>query len=220
MLQTLSPLGLTPRTVFAIGRNFAEHARELGNAVPAAPVVFLKPLSALAGASQPIRLPAVGRIDHEVEIVVAIGKGGRHIAPERAQAHIAGYAVGIDVTARDLQEDAKRRGLPWTVAKGYDTFAPLGAFVGPEAIGDGPLGVSLTVNGQLRQRGDTSQMIFPIPQLIAYLSTVFTLQPGDLIFTGTPSGVGPLAPGDRLVATLGEDLARLEISVTLDSFSS
>jgi 2-keto-4-pentenoate hydratase/2-oxohepta-3-ene-1,7-dioic acid hydratase in catechol pathway len=205
-------------TVYCIGRNYAEHARELGNAVPEEPVVFLKPQSAVALPGSPIRLPAVSkRVDHETEIVIAIGKSGKNVFAGDALALVAGYAVGIDVTARDLQEAAKKKALPWAVAKGFDTFAPISEFVPADRVAEPfELGVTLEVNGQLRQTGKASGMIFPVDALIAYLSGIFTLAPGDLIFTGTPPGVGPLVAGDRLVARLiegaGESLALLKTS--------
>ena len=209
-------LDLSPRTVFCIGRNYAEHARELGNAVPSEPVVFLKPTSALCGEGSLIRLPAGSvRVDHEVEVVLAIGIGGKSIPESQALAHVAGYAVGIDVTWRDQQDHAKQKGLPWTLAKGLDTFAPVSGFVPASQVGN-PLELPfrLHVNGSLKQEGSTRGMLFSIPFLIAYLSSRFTLAPGDLIFTGTPPGVGPIVSGDRLEALLGEGLARLSVGVT------
>ena len=214
-LNHIAGLGLTPRNVFCIGRNYAEHAKELGNAIPTEPVVFLKPTSALCGEETEIRLPAGStRVDHEVEVVIAIGRGGWQIPESAALAHVAGYAIGIDVTWRDQQDKAKQKGLPWTVAKGLDTFAPLSQFVRASEVGN-PLDLpfSLKIDGTLRQEGRTSGMLFSIPQLIAYLSTLFTLAPGDLIFTGTPSGVGPLQSGNRLEAELGAGLARLQVRV-------
>ena len=214
MVFDLDPLGISAGTVFCVGRNYAAHAKELGNSVPTEPVVFLKPASALMHSGGAIIKPsASNRVDHEVEVVVALARGGRNISVEQALDCVAGYAVGIDVTARDLQEVAKKKALPWAVSKGFDTFAPVSDFVSRAQLGDGPLEISLTVNGALRQKGSTTQMLFPIPQLIAYLSTVFTLHRGDLIFTGTPEGVAPLQAGDVCVATLQADRARLEVTV-------
>lgn len=210
----LNPLGLFARAVYCVGRNYAEHAKELGNAVPRHPLIFLKPTSSLSRSGWKITLPpGVGRVDHEVELVVALGGGGKNIPVDRALDFVAGYAVGIDVTARDLQEEAKKRGQPWTVSKGFDTFAPLSDFVPRSEMGDGPFEFSLSLNSVQRQRGSSQDMVFSIAELIHYLSTVFTLSPGDLIFTGTPSGVGPLAKGDILVAELGRGKARLEVKV-------
>lgn len=210
----LNPFGIFARTIYGIGRNYAEHAKEMNSPVPTVPLVFLKPRSALCRSGWKIALPpAVGQVDHEVEVVVAMGGGGKHIAPERALDFVAGYAIGIDVTARDLQAAAKKKGQPWTVSKGFDTFAPVSDFLSRKDLGDGPLDFSLSINGDVRQRGNTSEMIFPIPQLIAYLSTVFTLSPGDLIFTGTPAGVGKLSPGDRVSAELSGGRVILDLKV-------
>lgn len=218
-MKQLSFLGrslqISPHNIFCIGRNYAEHAHELKNAVPQEPVVFLKPLNALTADGGTIVLPCQSQnVQHEVEIVVLLEKGGKNIAEDQAYQHIAGFAVGIDVTARDLQKQAKDQGLPWTLAKGFDTFAPLSAFVPREDVHDWKsLTVTLTVNGELRQRGVACDMIFTIPFLIRYLSERFTLEAGDLIFTGTPAGVGPLKAGDRLLATLGTDLTQLTVNV-------
>jgi 2-keto-4-pentenoate hydratase/2-oxohepta-3-ene-1,7-dioic acid hydratase in catechol pathway len=214
-MTTIPNLDLPIRTIFCIGRNYLEHARELGNPRPAEPVVFLKPVSAVCADGEAIVLPVgVGRVDHEVELVVAIGRAGRRIAAEHALHHVAGYGVGIDVTARDLQDKAKQKALPWAVAKGYDTFAPLGSFVPAAKVPDpSALTIRLAVNSEIRQNGRTADMIWDVAALIAYTSSIFSLAPGDLIFTGTPSGVGPLAAGDRLVAALEPIGARLEIGV-------
>lgn len=193
--------GLTAQNVYCIGRNYAEHAKELGNQVPSSPLVFLKPTTSLCETGSNVLLPRYSAlVHHEVEIVVAIGHAGRNIPKERALELVAGYAVGIDVTARDLQDKAKAAGFPWAMAKGMPTFAPISGFVQAKL----PLNFSLTVNGETRQRGNTNDMIFSIPELISYLSSVFWLVPGDLIFTGTPSGVGPLKDGDRCIANLGD----------------
>lgn len=191
-------------SLWCIGRNYAAHARELGNPLPEAPVVFLKPASSLVGDGSLLTWPAaIGAVHHEVELVAVIGRGGRDIATEAALDHVAGYALGLDLTARDLQERAKAAGLPWTEAKGRDGFAPLSAFLPADRVPDpATLELRLWVDGQLRQEGSCSQMLWPLPDLIAYLSARFTLSPGDLIFTGTPPGVGALAAGDRLRAEL------------------
>lgn len=210
----LKPLGLFARQVYCIGRNYAEHAAELGNAVPPQPIVFVKPTSSLVHSGYRIARPAdVQEMDHEVELVVAIGGSGRNLAESTALDFVAGYGIGIDVTARDRQRAAKEKGLPWLLAKGADTFAPVSDFVPRAEVGDGPFSFSLFVNGEPRQKGSTSQMVFPVARLVSFLSSHFTLNPGDLIFTGTPSGVGPLVPGDRVVATLEGTPARLEMEV-------
>lgn len=208
-------LDLPVRTIFCIGRNYAAHARELGSTVPDSPVIFLKPVSAVCFSGDSIELPKTShRVDHEVEVVVAIGRGGKNIPETSALSHVAGYGIGIDVTARDLQEVAKKGALPWTICKGFDTFAPLGRFAHPSKVADpGKLSFELRLNGEVRQTGNTSRMIFSIPQLISFTSTIFTLAPGDLIFTGTPEGVSPISHGDLLTANLGDGLSKLEVRV-------
>ncbi len=210
----LNPLGCFARTIYCIGRNYALHAKEMKSAVPKVPIVFLKPGSALCRSGWKIVLPPESaRVDHEVEVVVALAGGGKNIPEDRALDFISGYAIGIDVTARDLQEEAKKQGQPWTLSKGFDTFAPVSDFLPRKDCGDGPFDFSLSINGEKRQRGSTQEMVFPIPALIAYLSTVFTLNPGDLIFTGTPEGVGKLSPGDHVTAELAGGRAVLDLKV-------
>ncbi len=202
-------------TIFCIGRNYAAHAAELNNPVPSAPIIFIKPASAIVHDGGEIVLPPQSRDVHfETEVVVAIGKRGRDIQPDDAARFIYGYGIGIDVTARDIQQRAKEKGQPWTVAKGFDTFAPVSTFVPSREVADPQnLTLRLYINDKLRQQGNTREMIFPIPRLISYLSTIFTLSPGDLIFTGTPEGVGKLSPGDQLTALLGDRRAVLHIRV-------
>ncbi len=211
MMTTIPGLSLSPRSIFCIGRNYAEHAKELGNAVPTTPIVFLKPLSSLCGSGEKLVLPKESHnIHHETEVVIAIERAAQNLTEDNALSVVAGYAIGIDVTARDLQDDAKKKGMPWTLSKGFPTFAPLSPFVKGAEL---PLSFSLKINGVLRQQGNTADMIFSIPKLLVYLASVFTLSPGDLIFTGTPSGVGPLKSGDRLEAVLGQGASRLELQV-------
>ena len=207
-------------TIFCIGRNYAEHIRELANERPERPVVFLKPLSAVCLSGDDVILPvAAGRVDHEVELVLALGRGGRNVPAAAAYGLVEAMTVGIDVTARDEQAEAKAKGLPWTVAKGHDTFAVLGPFVAAPAAAQelADLSFSLAVGGELRQQGRVADMLFGVPEILAYLSQVFTLAPGDLVYTGTPAGVGPLAAGDRLTAKLlgaaSEVLSELEVGV-------
>ena len=210
---------ISVRNIYCIGRNYAEHARELGNAVPTEPVVFLKPNSAVVGDGADIIIPSVSqRVDHEVELVLAIGRGGRRIRESDALACIAGIGIGIDVTARDLQDQAKKKALPWAIAKGFDTFAVLGGFAPvPAGVGIESLSVELAVNGEKRQEGRIADMLFSVPKLIAFLSGIFTLHPGDLIYTGTPLGVAPLAAGDRVRAQLlgpqGQVLSQVQVGV-------
>lgn len=208
------PDSLRPGKLLCIGRNYVKHADEMGGDVPDEPMVFLKPSTALVRSGGAVVLPPPSEeVHHEVELVAAIGTDGKHIAEEEALDHVAGYAAGLDMTARDLQRAAKQRRHPWSVAKGFDTFAPLGPIV-PAA--DAPdvrdAAIRLSVNGETRQDGHTRYMIFSVAQLVAYCSTVFTLEAGDLLYTGTPEGVGPVAEGDRLAATV-EGLPPLEVDV-------
>ncbi len=191
-------------TIIGLGRNYREHAREMGASGEELPLLFLKPASALIADGGIIRRPPFSiSMHHEVEIVVAIGRSGKHIPEPAALDHVLGYGIGLDMTLRDVQSEAKRRGHPWAVAKGFDTSAPLSELVPAAAAGD-PAGLTfeLTVNGEVRQQGRASDMILSIPAVIAFVSAIFTLERGDLIFTGTPDGVGEVFPGDVLNATL------------------
>ncbi len=213
-----SGLTLTPGKVLCIGRNYAEHVREMGDVadLPTEPVVFLKPSTALVASGGEVVIPPQSEdVHHEVEIAAVIGRGGKNIAEEQALEHVGAYALGLDMTARDVQRRAKDAGKPWTVAKGFDTFAPLGPLTAAEAVPDPQvLALRLEVNGEVRQDGRAGDMIFPVAFLIAYLSRLFTLEPGDVVYTGTPEGVGPVAPGDVLEATTaGGVLAPLRVTV-------
>lgn len=202
-------------TIYCIGRNYVEHAHELDSDVPDKPMVFLKPASSIIFDGGTIQLPAQSQnVHHEVELVAAIGKGGKNISKADALDHVAGYGVGIDVTARDIQQQAKEKRHPWTVAKGFDTFAPISKFIPAGEIQD-PQNIELgiSVNGTQRQHDNTSLMIFPVAELISYLSEIFTLHHGDLIFTGTPKGVSQINSGDQIEASLGHSLASLSVSV-------
>lgn len=192
--------------ILCLGRNYRAHAAEMGSEVPTEPVVFLKPPTALLEEGEPIRLPTFSKeIHHEVEMVLLIGREGRDIPREEALEYVIGYGVGLDLTARDLQAEAKKKGLPWTLAKGFDGSAPLSRFVRACEVADpGALDLELRVNGVVRQSSNTSLLVFPVDDLIMRLSRWFTLSVGDLIFTGTPEGVGPIGPGDRLEARLGD----------------
>lgn len=192
-----------PGKLICIGRNFANHAAEMDSEVLEHPVIFLKPSTSLVGQGGKVMLPSMTReVHHEVELVVAIGRGGKHIPKDEALNHVDGYALGLDMTARDLQKEAKDHGLPWSVAKGFDTFAPLGPLAPARDVSDPQqLEIELRVNGEVRQTARTAEMIFSVAFLIAYCSTIFTLLPGDLIYTGTPEGVGPVQHGDLLEAT-------------------
>ncbi|MBM4015447.1 MAG: fumarylacetoacetate hydrolase family protein [Planctomycetes bacterium] len=191
--------------IVAVGRNFADHAREMGHAAPdAEPLLFLKPSSALVPGGGLIELPEFSdEIDHEVELVVRIGRDGRRLDRAQAAAAIDAIAVGLDLTARDLQRRAKAAGDPWAVAKGFDQSAPLSALIAlDDAARLAALAVELRVNGELRQQGATAAMITPVIDLVRFASHRFRLEAGDLIFTGTPAGVGRLRRGDRALATL------------------
>jgi 2-keto-4-pentenoate hydratase/2-oxohepta-3-ene-1,7-dioic acid hydratase in catechol pathway len=206
---------LKPGTIYCIGRNYAEHARELNNPVPSELVVFLKPASSLLADGGSVVIPAESEnVHHEAELVIAIGKTASQITPDQAPHHIAGIAAGIDITARDIQDRLKQKSLPWLLAKGLDTFAPVGAFVPvTQSIDMNNLSVSLTVNGSIKQNGNTRDMLFPVDIIISRLSHWFTLMPGDLIFTGTPAGVGPLSAGDSVSARIGSDVSMVNVSV-------
>lgn len=195
---------VTITKILCIGRNYAKHAAEMKSDVPDEPLVFLKPPSALIGDEETVMLPTVSNdVHHEVELVAVIGKGGKNVSQAQALEHVDAYAVGLDMTARDLQGEAKKGGRPWSVAKGFDTFAPLGPLTSADAVSDPQdLAIRLTVNGETRQDAHTRDMIFPVAELVAYCSRIFTLKPGDLIYTGTPEGVGPVHDGDRLEATV------------------
>lgn len=195
------------RRIFCIGRNYAEHAKEMGAVADRAqPMFFCKPADAIvAGDDVEVPYPpATQDLHHEVEMVVALALGGRDIAPERALEHVFGYGVGLDLTRRDLQAAAKAKGHPWDAAKAFDHSAPVSAIHPVEAVGH-PAEARLTlhVNETLRQDADVATMIFPVAAIVHELSKLWTLAPGDLIYTGTPAGVAALARGDRFIARLG-----------------
>ncbi len=201
--------GLFPvRRIFCVGRNYAEHSREMGgDPTREAPFFFTKPADAVltGGAAMPWPTPT-DDLHHEIELVVAIGTGGADIPVEAARGHIWGYGVGIDMTRRDLQATAKKAGRPWDMAKGFDHSAPIGDLVPATSLpadfgAAGP--ITLMVNGETRQQGDLGQMIWSVAEIIATLSTLVRLAPGDLIFTGTPAGVAGVKPGDVLEGRAG-----------------
>ncbi|MCE2681072.1 MAG: fumarylacetoacetate hydrolase family protein [Burkholderiales bacterium] len=205
---------VTVQNIFCIGRNYAAHIAELGNRPAAAPVVFLKPTSAILHDGQTIELPAFSTEVHfETELVLLIGKGGKNIEEASALSHVSGYGLGLDLTARDIQNKAKQEGLPWAVGKGFDHSACISKFIPVEQLGaPETLVFSLNVNGERRQHGETKNMLYTVPHIIAYLSQIFTLQAGDLIYTGTPEGVAALHSGDHLVLSL-QDVLHAEFSV-------
>jgi fumarylpyruvate hydrolase len=200
------------RRVFCIGRNYADHAKEMGAGVDRSqPVFFTKPADAIVADGADVPYPqATASLHHEVEMVVALAGGGRDIAPSAADALIFGYGVGLDLTRRDLQAAAKAGGLPWDSAKGFDHSAPVSTL---RAVADGTppadATLELRVNGQLRQQASIADMLWSVPDIIAELSKLFELKPGDLVFTGTPAGVAELKRGDRFHAGL-EGVATLE----------
>ena len=195
--------------IYCVARNYEEHAREMGVTGREAPFFFLKPADAvlLAGpdGTAAMAYPSLtSNLHHEVELVVAIGSGGSNIPAANAHQHIYGYAVGLDMTRRDLQNDMKKQGRPWSIAKGFDHSAPLGAITPANQVPEvDQADIALDVNGLARQKGSISQLIWNIAETIEQLSAAWELQPGDLIFTGTPAGVGAVVPGDMLEAHIG-----------------
>lgn len=212
------------RQIVGVGRNFAEHAKELNNPIPKSPLLFLKSTSSLLPYSANKQSPSVIRIPpgctnlhHEVELGVYIGKRASHVTVEEASKHIGGYFLCLDMTARELQEQAKKKGEPWSTAKGYDTFCPISSFIPLQQI-DNPMNVELwcKVNNVERQRGNTKDMLFNISQLISHISTIFALEEGTLILTGTPSGVGPVKHGDILTAGISH-LSQYDITFKVEN---
>ena len=196
MVRLLAPI--RPGKIVCVGRNYAEHAREQSVDVPDIPLLFLKPPSAVIGPGDTIILPPQSRqVEHEGELAVVIGKRGRWIPAEDALKFLLGFTVANDVTARDLQ----RRDGQWTRGKGFDTFLPLGPWIETD-LDPADILVQTRVNGEMRQMASTREMMFPVEQLIAFVSSVMTLEPGDLILTGTPAGIGPLNPGDTVEVTV------------------
>jgi 2-keto-4-pentenoate hydratase/2-oxohepta-3-ene-1,7-dioic acid hydratase in catechol pathway len=195
---TLVPV--EPSKIVCVGRNYGAHARELGNQVPDEPLLFLKPTSALVGPGAPIELPSMSqRVEHEAELGIVIGKHLKRATAEEVRGAIAGITCVNDVTARDIQ----RKEVQFTRAKSFDSFCPVGPHVETELPDLTDIAVSARVNGELRQHGNTKDMVFPVLELIAFISQVMTLLPGDLISTGTPEGVGPLTLGDTVEIEVG-----------------
>ena len=186
--------------ILCVGRNYAKHAREMGHAVPTEPIWFWKPESAVVADGEPVVIPAgIGTVHHEVELAVRIGKTARRIDAASALRHLDAATVAVDVTARDLQERAKKAGEPWALAKGFDTFCPLGAW-GPVPGDLQAMQLRLRLDGIVKQHGTTGDMIWNVAQLVAAASQWTTLKPGDVMLTGTPDGVGPIAAGQRMEA--------------------
>lgn len=198
-------LDLPVGKVVCVGRNYVAHAKELGNEVPDAPMLFIKPASALVDLNRPLVLPEFSNdVHHEVELAVLIGQSMRGVDASAVASGIAGLAVAVDLTARDVQSGLKKKGHPWEISKGFDGACPISSIVPPDTFEDlQNIDLSISVNGQLRQSGNSRDMVFGITALIAHMSGYFTLLPGDLVLTGTPEGVGPVRAGDSLRLTLG-----------------
>ncbi len=202
------------RRIYCVGRNYAEQAREMGfDPDREPPFFFMKPADAIEpdGATIPYP-PKTGNFHHEIELVVAIGRGGRDIPVETALAHVFGYATGIDLTRRDLQLEARKMGRPWDMGKGFDRSAPCGALVPAAKVDPTKGSIWLKVNGETRQESDLSKLIWSVAEVISYLSGYMELKPGDLIYTGTPEGVGPIVAGDTVTGGI-EGIGTIEITV-------
>jgi fumarylpyruvate hydrolase len=202
------------RRIFCVGRNYAEHQKEMGGDGREQPFFFIKSAHTLVPLGGEIHYPPKSANYHyETEMVVAIGVGGRRIEARNANEHVFGYAVGLDMTRRDLQQWGKDHGRPWDFGKDFDEAAPCGALMPASRIGHPSKGaIWLTVNGKQRQRADLADMIWSVPEQIAYLSEYYTLEPGDLIYSGTPAGVGPVKPGDELHAGI-DDVGELKVRI-------
>ncbi|MFX0086312.1 MAG: fumarylacetoacetate hydrolase family protein [Candidatus Hodarchaeota archaeon] len=210
-----------PSKIICLAKNYVDHAKEMGvstkdiPALSVSPSLFLKPPSSLIGPGENIIIPPESEtVHHEVELAVIIGKNGKNIKLENSYDFIFGYSIILDITARNIQSIAKKNGKPWFQSKGYDTFAPLGPIiVSSDEIHDPQnLNLELKVNNVIKQKGNTKDMIFNIKEIVSYISTIVTLEPGDIIATGTPSGVGPLNRGDKIIASI-ESIGILEVGV-------
>jgi 2-keto-4-pentenoate hydratase/2-oxohepta-3-ene-1,7-dioic acid hydratase in catechol pathway len=200
--------------VVCVGRNYAEHARELNNPVPTEPILFIKPAGSLVPLEEPFDIPAgLGAVHFETELAVLIGESLKNADEQRARRAIAGIGVGLDLTLREVQDQLKQKGHPWEKSKAFDGACPLSVFLSPASVGDlSDVQIRLTVNGEVRQDGNSAQMLTPVLKLLSYISHWFTLQPGDVVLTGTPAGVGPVQPGDQLRVEL-VDLLRVDTRV-------
>jgi 5-carboxymethyl-2-hydroxymuconate isomerase len=200
--------------ILCIGRNYVDHIKELGNETPAAPVVFMKPATAVIGDGDSVVIPSYSAECHyEAELAVLIGTDGKDIPEAEALSHVAGYGVAIDMTLRDVQDSLKKKGLPWEIAKGFDSSCPLSDFVpAAQVLDPQDLVIRLSLNGEERQNGSTGLMINPVARIISYLSGIFTLEEGDVILTGTPAGVGRVQGGDVMEAEIPR-VGRLKVTV-------
>ena len=199
-------IAILPGKIVCLGRNYVDHIKELGNEIPDSPVIFIKLASSILPDGGTIIIPDYSTDCHyEAELAVLIGKTGKDISEEAAFDHVAGYGVAIDLTLRDVQSKHKEKGLPWEIAKGFDTACPLSDFIPADMVPDPHnLPITLTVNGELKQNGNTGMMMRNIPKIIADFSEIFTLEEGDVLLTGTPAGVGPIVSGDKLVAKIDQ----------------
>lgn len=198
---TVKGQSFTPQRIFCIGKNYDEHVKELGGQTPEEPVVFMKPVTSIVAPGETLFMPRHGKLlHHEVEVVLLIGREGRDISEADALTHIAGVTLGWDLTLRDVQGRLKKAGLPWELSKAFEQSAPLGNFKAydSDAVDLDNFSFTCSVNGNLRQQGNTCDMLFSVRNLIYTLSRWWTLRPGDIIYTGTPSGVGPLEPSDKV----------------------
>jgi 2-keto-4-pentenoate hydratase/2-oxohepta-3-ene-1,7-dioic acid hydratase in catechol pathway len=200
--------------VVCVGRNYADHAKELNNPVPTEPILFIKPVTSLVPLEEPFNIPAgLGAVHFETELAVLIGETLTQADEQRAQRAIAGIGVGLDLTLREVQDQLKQKGHPWEKSKAFDGACPLSAFLSPATVGDlTDVQIRLSVNGEVRQDGNSARMLTPVLKLLSYISQWFTLQPGDVVLTGTPAGVGPVRPGDELRVEL-VDLLRVDTRV-------
>lgn len=200
--------------IICLGRNYLDHIRELGNKVPDRAVIFCKPASSLLENGGAIEIPEYSNdCHHELELALLVGKTGKNIPESQALTYLSGYGVSLDLTLRDLQSELKEKGLPWEIAKGFDTSCPISDFVPAQQV-DNPnsLRLQLKVNGQIRQDGTTAQMMRSVEEILAEVSTFYTLEPGDIILTGTPAGVSRIESGDTLEGTI-EQVGSLKVSV-------
>lgn len=205
---------ITIGKILCIGRNYVDHIKELGNETPAAPVVFMKPASSVIFDGEEVAIPAYSNnCHHEAELAVLVGRPGKNIPAADALSFVAGYGVAIDLTLRDVQDELKKKGLPWDIAKGFDTACPISSFVAAGKVADPQnLTITMQVNGETRQNGSTGLMINSVAALVSHLSNIFTLEPGDVILTGTPAGVSRVVAGDRLCAEIN-GVGRVEVKV-------
>ncbi len=200
--------------VMCLGKNYVEHIKELGEEMPDRAIIFIKPATCIIPEGDKVIIPDYSdNCHHEVELALLIGKPGKNISEDEAMEYIAGYGVAIDMTLRDVQSHQKKKGLPWEIAKGFDTSCPLSDFVPADQVDDPHnLQLTLSVNDEIRQDGNTSFMMRQIPQILAEMSAIFTLEEGDVILTGTPAGVSRVQSGDVMIAEI-EQVGRIEVKV-------